>query len=113
MSSSSSLVSDPGVGGVPSLTPLPPQPRRRRLGAPLPVPISSLVGRAPLIESIRGLLAEEGVRLLTLTGPGGTGKSRLALATAAELDRAGVFPDGVAFVPLAPLADPGHVLSAV
>ena len=51
------------------------------------------------------------MRLLTLTGPGGSGKTRLALAAVAEA--ANAFPDGVWWVPLASIRDPGLVLSSV
>jgi class 3 adenylate cyclase len=74
----------------------------------LPVQLTSFVGRAE-IEAAAGLLRN--VRLLTLTGPGGTGKTRLALRLAAEL--AEEFPDGVFFVALDTLTDPGLVPSTV
>lgn len=68
----------------------------------LPVLTTSFVGRRREVAEARRLLAE--TRLLTLTGPGGTGKTRLALAVAAESRPA--FPDGVFFVPLEPITDP-------
>lgn len=79
--------------------------------AQLPAPPTPLVGRAREIAAVRTLLAEDGARLITLTGPGGTGKTRLALAVA-EAARA-AFPDGVTFVPLAAITDPDLVASAL
>jgi predicted ATPase/transcriptional regulator with XRE-family HTH domain/uncharacterized protein HemY len=65
----------------------------------LPVPPTSLLGRAEELANVRALLIEEGTRLLTLSGPGGVGKTRLALAVATTCRDA--FADGVVFVPLA------------
>ena len=83
------------------------------LGIPkgLPRPLTSLIGREVEVATVRGLLLDEGVRLLTLTGPGGVGKTRLALRIADEV--AAAFPDGVVFVPLAPIRDPDLVLPAI
>ena len=79
----------------------------KSLGAPsrLPVPMTPLVGREADLEQLRGALTGTGVRLVTLTGTGGVGKTRLALAAAASLDEA--FPHGVFFVALAAVRDVG------
>ncbi len=74
----------------------------------LPIASSALVGRDDELRELVALL-EGGTRLLTLTGPGGTGKTRLALQVAAEL--VGTLKDGVFWVPLAGLADPDLVSS--
>jgi predicted ATPase/class 3 adenylate cyclase len=75
----------------------------------LPVQATSFVGRDHEIAEARRLL--ERVRLLALTGPGGTGKTRLSLQLAAEVIHQ--FPDGVWFVRLAPVRDPDLVPSAI
>src|SRR5579871_1086066 len=77
----------------------------------LPVPPRALIGRAREMDEIRGLVAEEGARLLTLTGPGGVGKTRLVLAAAGHLEAD--FAEGVRFVDLAPLADARLVVGAI
>ncbi len=70
----------------------------------LPVPLTPLVGREREVATLCALLRDEDVRLLTLTGLGGVGKTRLALQLAHDL--ANEFADGVAFVFLAPITDP-------
>ena len=75
-----------------------------------PRPATPIIGRAAEVTESAALI-RAATRLLTLTGPGGIGKTRLALATAAEL--ADAFPDGIAFVPLAPLTDPALVLPTI
>ncbi len=79
--------------------------------ASLPVPLTPLVGREREVAEVMERLGHPGVRLLTLTGPGGTGKTRLAIRVAEELQ--GDFADGVAFVGLAPITDPALVLPTV
>jgi predicted ATPase/class 3 adenylate cyclase len=74
----------------------------------LPVQPTSLIGREQELAAVQHLLGHEDVRLLTLTGPGGIGKTRLGLQVAAELTDH--FPDGVYFVNLAPLSDPALVM---
>jgi predicted ATPase/DNA-binding CsgD family transcriptional regulator len=75
----------------------------------LPRPLTSFIGRERELAQARRLLAAS--YLVTLTGPGGSGKTRLCIALAAEV--AGDYPDGVYFVPLAPVRDPGLVPSTI
>src|SRR5262249_23791900 len=78
----------------------------------LPFQLTTLVGREREVTAVRGLLLQKsGGRLITLTGPGGTGKTRLGLQVAAEmLDE---FAGGVFYVALAPITDPGLVASTI
>ena len=76
----------------------------------LPIPATQFLGREHELADVRELLAREGTRLLTLTGAGGSGKTRLALQAAGEAAEA--YPDGVWWVPLAPLTDPADLGSA-
>ena len=78
---------------------------------PLPTPEAALVGREAELAAVQALLADPEVRLVTLTGPGGTGKTRLALAAAAAV--ADEFPGGVVLVELETLTDAGPVLAAI
>jgi predicted ATPase/class 3 adenylate cyclase len=77
----------------------------------LPMPRTSFVGRASELEAIERMLEDPGCRLLTLVGPGGAGKTRLALEAAGRrVDR---YPHGVHFVPLASVASPDFLAPAV
>ena len=88
-----------------------PSPAGARGPRPLPVSTTSLLGRERAIDEVAGLVERPGVRLVTLTGPGGVGKTRLAVAVGERLrDRFGA---GTVFVPLDTVTDPGLVLAAI
>jgi predicted ATPase/class 3 adenylate cyclase len=75
----------------------------------LPIQLTSFVGRQRELSELKQTL--QGARLVTLTGVGGAGKSRLAVAAASELR--GAFPDGVCVVQLAPLSESDQIASAI
>lgn len=77
----------------------------------LPTPLTSLIGREQEVMAAQQLLLRDNLRLLTLVGPGGTGKTRLGLAVAATL--ADDFDDGVVFVNLVPIRDPDLVIPTI
>ncbi|MGY1694650.1 DUF4062 domain-containing protein [Geodermatophilus sp. SYSU D00814] len=77
----------------------------------LPAPASSFIGREQELTRLRDLLTDAATRLVTLVGPGGIGKSRLAVQAAAEVR--GSFPDGVAVVPLDSVRAPELLAAAV
>jgi predicted ATPase len=77
----------------------------------LPAPLTTLVGREREVAAACTLLRQSSIRLLTLTGPPGVGKTRLGLQVAAELRD--TFTDGVIFVALEPIRDPDLVISTI
>jgi predicted ATPase len=76
------------------------------VGAPPPAQLTSFIGREREIAAVQQLVSLPGTRLVTLTGAGGSGKTRLALEVASRLRAAGQYADGVAWVELAPLSNP-------
>jgi predicted ATPase len=89
----------------------PPAPLPPASPAPLPAFPNTLIGRDAEVAAAAQLLSEPGVRLVTLTGPGGIGKTRMGVAIAGAC--AAAFAHGAAFVPLATVADPQQVASAI
>lgn len=79
--------------------------------ATLPVPSTPLIGREPNIARVCAQVQQPEIRLVTLTGPGSVGKTRIAIAAAQAL--APQFADGVRFVPLAAVTDPRLVVPAI
>jgi predicted ATPase len=98
----------PSVADPVSVPPLSATPRRPR---PLPVGTTSLVGREQAIDEVAGLLGRSDVRLVTLTGPGGIGKTRLAMAVGERLR--GRFGAGTVFVSLAAVTQPELVVGGI
>ncbi len=97
---------------LPAEAPLPPiSPGAESLPPAPPAPPGPLIGRARELAQLRAYLLEGSTRLLTLTGPGGVGKTRLALQLAADLRDQ--FVDGVWFIDLAPLNDGRLVAAAI
>jgi predicted ATPase/DNA-binding XRE family transcriptional regulator len=78
---------------------------------PLPRPLTSLIGREPELVQLTALLTQAATQLVTETGPGGSGKTRLALEVGTRLQRA--FADGAVFVDLTPLRDAELVLATI
>ena len=92
-------------------SPSPASSSDRRVPRSLPVASTSLIGREHDIAEVSKLLEKPEVRLVTLTGPGGIGKTRLAIAVGEQLDDR--YPQGAVFVPLASIAQPELVLPRI
>ena len=89
----------------------PPDDTAQSVASALPVPLTQLVGREHEVKAIQALLSRPDVRLLSLTGTAGVGKTRLALEVARKLVHD--FADGVHFVSLAPISDPDLVIPTI
>jgi predicted ATPase/transcriptional regulator with XRE-family HTH domain len=88
-----------------------PRSARVRPQVSLPAPLTSLIGRAADVAAVSDLIGRRDVRLVTLTGTGGVGKTRLAIQIASDLRDD--FPDGVWFVGLSSIYDPGLVAPSI
>ena len=91
--------------------PAPPPAAPARRASTLPQPLTRLVGRERELAALTGLMADPDVRLITLTGPGGVGKTRLLLELARRQEPA--FVDGAVFVRLEQLTDPALVAAEI
>lgn len=115
------LPAPPPAAPLPARPPAPPASLPSTTARPtpplvmMPAPLTGLIGREADVAAAGELLARPGVRVVTLTGPGGTGKTRLAMEIGRRLIDSGLgrFPDGVVFVDLAPLDDPALVMQAI
>jgi predicted ATPase len=103
------------VGHAEAATPAPSPPQAAPPPHNLPAALTAFVGRERELTELHGLLTDPAIRLVTLTGPGGIGKTRLALQAASEQlgERLGGFRNGIWFVPLAPVPAPDLVVFAV
>lgn len=81
------------------------------VGRSLPRPLTPLIARERELAAVVSLLRDPAMRHLTLTGPGGVGKTRLAIAAAADVTSD--FPDGVVFIDLSPVSNPSLVLDTI
>src|SRR5215203_1762586 len=95
------------------------QDQHQQIPNNLPAQSTRLIGRGREVEDVRNRLAQPDVRMITMTGPGGVGKTRLGLQVAASLltngspDEGQGFRDGIYFVPLAAVSDPHLVIATI
>ncbi|WP_420627738.1 NB-ARC domain-containing protein [Candidatus Leptofilum sp.] len=92
-------------------SPLPQQTKQNREHPALPIPATPFIGRSQLLTQLAALLAQPELRLLTLIGPGGIGKTRISLEVAKR--QQAHFADGVFFVNLVDIREPSLVMSAI